>query len=324
MSGRLIIDNILLSSEVFHFINHNHAKKKGYMAMKLDMSKAYDRVKWDFLACVMAKMGFPSIWIDRVMACVKFVTYSFLVNGIPIDVVIPSRGLRQGDPISPYIFLLCFEGLGALIKRAISQGVLHGISVARKAPRLSGVCFPPLSLFRGKRLTLRSEKCEVSFNKSLEVSYRRKVSSILGIKEVHSHHRYLGLPTIFMRSKRFSFSNLRDRIWKNLQGWKEKLLSKAGKEVLIKVVDQSIPTYAMSCFKLPASFCNEVTSIIRNFWWGTTNSERGIPWKAWKKICRSKYEGSLSFRDLENFNLAHLAKHFWRLLIRMIYVHFIP
>lgn len=70
---------------------------------------------------MMAKMGFPSIWIDLVMTCVTSVTYSFLVNGIPTDIVTPCRWLRSGDPISPYLFLLCIEGLGALIKKAITQ-----------------------------------------------------------------------------------------------------------------------------------------------------------------------------------------------------------
>ena len=137
----LITDNILLSSKVFHFMNHNHAKKRGYMALKLDMSKAYDRMEWDFLACVMAKLGFPSHWIDCVMACVTSVSYSFVVNGELTDVWIPSRGLRQGDPISPYLFLLYFEGLGALIKRAILHWSLHGISIARNAPKISHFVF---------------------------------------------------------------------------------------------------------------------------------------------------------------------------------------
>lgn len=79
--GRLITDNILLSSEVFHYMRHNHAKKRGFMALKLDMSKAYDRIEWDNLACVLINMGFQATWIDHVMQCVTSVTYSFLVNG---------------------------------------------------------------------------------------------------------------------------------------------------------------------------------------------------------------------------------------------------
>lgn len=82
------------------------------------------------------------------------------------------------------------------------------------------------------------------------------------------------------------------------------MLSKAGKEILIKAVAQSIPTYAMSCFKLPNSFCDDVERIIRNFWWGASNSERGIPWKAWTDLCRPKCDGGMGFRDLKLFNIS--------------------
>ena len=84
------------------------------------------RVEWDFLVCIMSKMGFPSRWIDRVMACV---TYSFFVNGVLYDIVFPSRGLRQGDPISSYLFLLCAEGLGSLIKKPLRKKLKARVSI---------------------------------------------------------------------------------------------------------------------------------------------------------------------------------------------------
>lgn len=116
-----------------------------------------------------------------------------------------------------------------------------------------------------------------------------------------------------------------------LQGWKEKLLSKAGKEILIKAVAQPIPTYAMSCFKLPNSFGEDIESIIRKFWWGTSSSDRGIPWKVWSDLCRPKSEGGLGFRDLKLFNLSLLAKQLWRihvaplsLLARVLEARYFP
>ena len=91
-------------------------------------------------------------------------------------------------------------------------------------------------------------------------------------------------------------------------GWKGRLLSCVGREILIKAVAQATPTYTMSCFKLPNSLCKELNSMMGNFWWGQKDKERKMAWVTWEKLCTPKEEGGMGFRDLKAFNLALLAK----------------
>ena len=143
--GRLITDNVLLAYECIHAIK----KKKGnsgLCAIKLDMHKAYDRVEWSFLEQIMLKLGFDPRWVEMVMACVSSVTYKIWFNGSETDEFVPSRGLRQGDPLSPYLFLLVAEGLSAMLKGAEGRGDLEGVSVCRSAPQVSHLLFADDSL----------------------------------------------------------------------------------------------------------------------------------------------------------------------------------
>jgi hypothetical protein len=115
ISGWLITDNIIAAYETMHTMQTRLWGKTGYMGIKLDMSKAYDRVEWSFLEAVMSKLGFAPMWIKMIMACVKSVSYSVAVNGNVVGKICPSRGLRQGDPISPYLFILCAEAFSSLL-----------------------------------------------------------------------------------------------------------------------------------------------------------------------------------------------------------------
>lgn len=137
MNGRLITNNVLVAFEAMHQINLKKSGAEGEMALKIDRSKAYDRVECTCLEKIMEKLGFHSRWRSLMMQCISSVSYAIRVSGKPSGHIIPSRGLRQGDPFSPYLFLICAEGLSTLIKKAAVDGLLVGVSVCRGGPCLS-------------------------------------------------------------------------------------------------------------------------------------------------------------------------------------------
>ena len=111
------------------------------MTLKLDISKAYDQVEWACLDKIMEKLGFVELWRMLIMRCVIIISYAFNINGCPRGRIIPTRGIRQGDPLSPYLFLLCAEGLSALIKSSVESGSLEGLAVCCGGPQLSHLFF---------------------------------------------------------------------------------------------------------------------------------------------------------------------------------------
>jgi hypothetical protein len=174
LPGRLITDNIIAAYETLHTMQTRLWSKVGFMGIKLDMSKAYDRVEWDFLEAVMGKMGFSERWVSLIMICVRSVTYSIVINGQPVGNIIPSRGLRQGDPISPYLFILCAEALSAMLNQAERMGVITGVPTSKRGPRLSHLFFADDSLLfckansvEWRRLTKILEKYEEASGQKL-------------------------------------------------------------------------------------------------------------------------------------------------------------
>ena len=186
------------------------------MALKLDVSKAYDRVEWLFLQGVMQRLGFPETWIERVISCVTTTSFSILVNGKPFSNVLPSRGIRQGDPLSPYLFLLCTEGFTSLLDRVDIGGTLHGVAICRNAPKITNLLFVDDSLIfsraspieihiiveilqvyaKASGQCINLEKSLVYFSNNTIDCQKQEALGILGVKEVSRFDSYLGLPTL--------------------------------------------------------------------------------------------------------------------------------
>jgi len=229
---RFILDNVMIAIEVVHHMKVCKRIRDKNVALKLDISKAYDRIDWFYLKEVMLKMGFDSKWVQWIMMCVETVDYSVIVNNELVGPIIPGRGLRQGDPLSPYLFILCAEGLSALIRKAERSGDLHGVSICTNAPTISHLLFVDdcflffrvddneaqvmknilhtYKLASGQAISL--PKSEVFFSSIVPSPLKETITNILGVIAVMSTGKYLGLPSMVGRSKEATFGFIKDCI----------------------------------------------------------------------------------------------------------------
>ena len=166
-------------------------------------------------------MGFSGKWIQWIMMCVETVDYSVIMNKEMVGLIIPGRGLRQGDPLSPYLFILCAEGLSALIKNAETRWALQGVRVCRIAPRVSHLLFADdcflffqaeenqaivmkqiLSQYEEASGAISLPKSEIFYSRNVQDPLQQSITNILGVRAVLGTGKHLGLPSMVGRSKK--------------------------------------------------------------------------------------------------------------------------
>lgn len=239
MSERIITDNILIAHEMLHHLQSKRMGKLGFMALKLDMSKAYDRVEWIFLEQIMMKMGFSQKFISLISMCIRLVTYSIMLNGQPHGLITLGRGLRQGDSLSPYLFLLVTEGFHALLKKVGSDGEIMGVSLCVVGPRVSHLLFVDDSVvFCGAMIlecakiqsflhlyeqasgqNINRGKMNIFFSSNTSAQIKHEIQDFLGVPIIQAYDQYLGLPPLLVGIKKKSFSMIKEKIWtKGVEG----------------------------------------------------------------------------------------------------------
>jgi hypothetical protein len=190
----------------------------------------------DFLGKMLGQLGFHQNWVDVVMQLVTTVTYRVKVNGELTEQIFPGRGLRQGDPLSPYLFLICAEGFSCLLNAAEARGDLKGVRVCPGAPSINHLLFADDSLLFFKidnqsthhlqgilslyedcsGQMINKEKCSIMFSPNTREEVKANVMQELDIRSEARSERYLGLPIYMGKSKIQTFNYLKDRIWKRI------------------------------------------------------------------------------------------------------------
>ena len=296
---------------------------------KLDIEKAYDRVNWDTLFYLLERMGFGDRWRRWLKTCVSTVRFSVLVNGSPSGFFGSSRGLRQGDPLSPLLFLLIMEVLSRILKKTEERGFIQGFHVGpvnSTGIRVSHLLFADDTILfcdasREQILSIRLvltcfqafTGLKVNAGKSEIVPIRKvrniqHLANILQCKVGSLPMIYLGMPLGTSYKTASIWNPILEMMEKKLSGWKWLYLSKGGRLTLLKSTLSSLSTYYLSLFTIPKAVASRLECIQRNFLWGSSTECFKYPLVAWKKVCLPRELGGLGIRKLLPFNQALLGK----------------
>ncbi len=273
--------------------------------------------------------------VQLIHQCISTVNFTPLLNGYKSASFTTFRGIRQRDPLSPYLFILCSELLDRLINREVVNGSIKGVTLAPNAPIISKLSYADdVILFCGARISevarlmecvdkfcgwsgliVNRDKFGIFTSKGVHPQFIRQIMSQWGFKLLPKDSKYLGLPLFLSANKSKDLAFIKEKLEARVCGWKGKCLSWMGRATLIKPVAQATPIYGMSAFKFLKKLCVDLDAICRKFWWSPTNEgNKFYTPMAWANLCKPLCEGGLGFRLFESFNETMIAKLAWWVL----------
>ncbi|XP_022003043.1 uncharacterized protein LOC110900463 [Helianthus annuus] len=329
--GRKISDNILLTQELMHNYHLNRGPPR--CAFKIDIQKAYDTVNWSFLEVVLQRFGFHNKMVKWIMTCVTTASYSVSINGDIHGYFPGKRGLRQGDPMSPYLFTLIMEVLSLLLQKAAESSFKYHAHCTKQ--KIINVSFADdlfifvngdissvkkvknaLELFTSISGLVPSPSKSTVFLCNVPPSVRQQILSVMPFQQGVLPVRYLGVPLITTKLNFKDCKILVDRLEHKITSWMNKSLSFAGRLQLINSVLSSMHIYWASVFIIPVRIIHDLEKRIRRFLWNAGTDGRVRAKVAWKDVCLPKKEGGLGIRSIADVNKALITNHIWSIITK--------
>nr|GEX26692.1 hypothetical protein [Tanacetum cinerariifolium] len=295
LPNRQILDGPFIISELLSWCRH---KKQQAMVFKVDFAKAYDSVRWDYLDDVLSSFGFGVKWRSWIKGSLTSGMASVLVNGSPTSEFQFHCGLKQRDPLAPYLFILVMKSLHLSVSRAVEAGNLFGIKID-PAISISHLFYVDDAIFVG-----------VGVNDSLVNEGAGSISCSV----MKAPFKYLGIMVGSSMSKISAWDEMVGKIKSRLSKWKVNTLSIGGRLTLLKAVLGSTPIYPMSLYNVPKSVLHEMESLRHNFFNGAQRVDRKISWVKWSKVLASKKFGGLGVSSFFALNRVLLFRWVWRFL----------
>ncbi|GKE24074.1 RNA-directed DNA polymerase, eukaryota, reverse transcriptase zinc-binding domain protein, partial [Tanacetum coccineum] len=327
ISERQILDGPFILNEVIQWCK---TKKKQSLIFKVDFEKAYDSVRWDFLDGVLRKFGFGNKWCEWIQSCLKSSRGSILINESPTEELQFFKGLKQGDPISPFLFILIMESLYLSFQRVVDVGMFSGIKLSQSVNILHMfyaddvvfvgkwsdrnintlihvlVCF-----YRASGLRMNISKSKI-MGVHVEDTKVKHDAAKLGCLTLKSPFSYLGTKVGGSMSRVEAWKEVVEKVQSKLSKWKMKALSIGGRLTLLKSVLGSIPTFHMSIFRVPSSVLHTLESIRCHFFNGHEAGSNKATWVRWKNVLSDKDNGGLGVSSLYALNRGLMMKWVWR------------